>query len=217
MCSICGATKWNEHSEYIWHSSMDRGRDAHGKMGSPGFGWIGNHRAIPTTETETPIENQPVGIDPKIVFNGIISNDDELGILEGEADTSVLPRVLDFSSLLNFKKSIEQKLKGSFAIAVMFSSGEIWLACNYKPIWLAEDKDGEWYFSSLKNHFPKFLSPFKMDPYSVMNLKSGKKYPLFRFQSNRALVICSSGLDSTAVAAYAIHQHGKKKYHPDTF
>ncbi|KKL28518.1 hypothetical protein LCGC14_2374310, partial [marine sediment metagenome] len=51
--------------------------------------WIGNHRATPTTEAQYPTENQPVGDNPKIVFNGIISNDESLGALPGEADTSV--------------------------------------------------------------------------------------------------------------------------------
>ncbi len=221
-CAICGGTIWNGPAFHIWEESKDRGRDHHGQAfqtdrsgeydlstvykGS----WIGNHRATPTTEAQYPTENQPVGSDPKIVFNGIISNDDTLGVLPGEADTSVLPRVLDFSSLEAFRDSIEQKLVGSYAIAAMFvETGEIWLACNYKPIWLWRQA-GDIFFSSLRHHFPdEGREAFKMPPYSVSKLSDvSQTLPIRRVtNANRALVICSSGLDSTAVAAMAVQKH----------
>jgi 7-cyano-7-deazaguanine synthase len=210
MCSICGGTKWDNHAEYIFNQSMDRGRDAHGARTLRDGHWIANHRATPTTEVEDPIEQQPVGDNPFFVFNGILANDADLGIREGEADTSVLPRVLDTLSLDSFAGSIK-KLVGSFAIAAMNElngAGEIYLACNYKPIWIA-NKNGEYYFSSLKAHFPAELNPYRMEPYSVRRLTDDYiSIPVPRLQSNRALVIASSGLDSTAVAGYACDRHG---------
>lgn len=209
MCSICGGSSWDRISEGIWNRSQDRGRDDHGKFISVFNGkWIGNHRAIPTTETESPSEKQPVGADIKMVFNGIISNDENLGKKEGEADTSVLPRVLDCSSLWAFRDSVFDKLIGSYAIATLNPySGKIFLACNYKPIWILEYQ-GKKYFSSLASHFPPNTHPYRMDPYSVLDLFSGEKLPIQRRQSNKALVICSSGLDSTTVAAYSCKKHG---------
>ena len=206
MCSICGGSIEDSISKFIWNKSVDRGRDAHGRVSLPTFEWIGNHRAIPTTEVQSPKEKQPVGNIPKIVFNGIISNDDELGILEGEADTSILPRVLDFSDLTSFRNSIENKLVGSYAIACLFPDGRIWLAANYKPIWTLR-KNNQFYFSSLKSHFPEEEKPVRMKPYSVLDLYTGESLEIRRSQSEKALVICSSGLDSTAVAAFVCKIH----------
>lgn len=209
MCSICGGSVWNEISRHIWEVSQDRGRDDHGKYSLPSGSWIGNHRATPTTEVEKPVEKQPVGNNPKLVFNGIISNDQILGSKPGEADTSVLPRVLNFSSVENFRNSL-LKIKGSYAIAALFENGEIWLAANYKPIWIMQER-GEWYFSSLRNHFPKNTHPFQFPPYSVGILGKEDYLPIPRKQENKALVICSSGLDSTTVAAYACFLHSPEK------
>lgn len=204
MCSICGGTAWDNIAEFIWKRSSDRGRDDHG-MTKSGGAWIGNHRATPTTETQHPIERQPVGTDIKIVFNGIISNDHEFTKLDGEADTSILPRILNFTDLFKFKESIQQ-IKGSYAIAAMHKDGTIWLAANYKPIWIAKYLN-KYYFSSLQSHFPSFVSPYRFHPYSVGELTTKIVIPIERPQSKKALVICSSGLDSTTVAAFACVKH----------
>lgn len=214
MCSICGGTRWDVISERIWDLSRDRGRDAHGLFHCPNDGpWIGNHRATPTTEVESPKEKQPVGDNNwRFVFNGIIANDAELGIQEGEADTSVIPRVVEpkFRDLTRILEGVV-KLKGSYAIAALHvSTGEIQLACNYRPIWVVSHPNGHFYFSSLRHHLPMYLPAYRMKPYSVQFLASSPSSGLDipRIQGNKALVICSSGLDSTAVAAYACHTHG---------
>ncbi len=210
MCSICGGTVWDEISLHIWEKSRDRGRDDEGMIISEKGGWIGNHRATPTTEVLKPIERQPVGFKDKVVFNGIISNDKLLNLQEGEADTSVLPRVLNFSNLESFKNSIQEKVVGSYAIAVLKENGDIMLACNYKPIWISHHGN-EFYFSSLASHFPPNVRPYKMTPYSVRYLDNDASFPIERSQSEKALVICSSGLDSTTVAAYAVSIHGRER------
>lgn len=221
-CAICGGTVYDGPAISIWKKSQDRGRDHHGQafqdtlhenydLNSPyQSAWIGNHRGTPTTETQYPTENQPVGDNPKIVFNGIISNDDDLGSKSGEADTSVLPRVLDFTTLETFRDSIEDQLVGSYAIAALFiDTGEIWLACNYKPIWLWRHKK-DIFFSSLRHHFPDDgREAFRFAPYSVASLSHPERSLPIRRSNNAdsALVICSSGLDSTAVAAMAVKAH----------
>jgi len=208
MCSICGGTKWDSLSKYIWKACQDRGRDSEGKYHHPSGSWLGNRRAIPTTELENPIEKQPVGKKIKIVFNGIISNDKALGIKEGEADTSILPRILNFKTLTSFRDSLKL-LIGSYAIAAMKPNGIIWLAANYKPIWIAKN-NGNFYFSSLEQHFPLDVKPYKIKPYSTSILGHYDSWDIPRVQSSKALVIGSSGLDSTVVASYVCNKHKPK-------
>lgn len=209
MCAICGGTRWDSIAEWIWQKSEDRGRDDRGIIKTPEGPWIGNHRATPTTEVQEPLERQPVGNGPWFVLNGIIANDEELGVRGGEADTSVLPRVIHTGSLDQFAVDIIAELTGSYAIACLVKSPElkIYLACNYKPIWIAHH-DGQSYFSSLPHHFPPGMFPHRMDPYTIMDLESNYTIQIPRSQSDKALVIASAGLDSTAVAAYACHKHG---------
>ena len=205
MCSIVGGTKFDETAFKIYQNAKDRGRDFTGMCERHGL-WVANHRATPTTENDAPRHNQPFGATVKVVHNGVISNDKDLGVKEGEIDSSVLAEVLDFTSLAAMRDSLA-KVEGSYALAAM-TQKTIYLACNYKPIWIGK-KDNEYYFSSLEHHFEGTgIRPYRMKPYSVMNLLTGETHDLPRQQSNRAIVICSGGLDSTAVAAYACHEHG---------
>lgn len=205
MCSIVGGTKFDETAFKIYQNAKDRGRDFTGMCERHGL-WVANHRATPTTENDAPRHNQPFGATVKVVHNGVISNDKDLGVKEGEIDSSVLAEVLDFTSLAAMRDSLA-KVEGSYALAAM-TPETIYLACNYKPIWIGK-KDNEYYFSSLEHHFEGTgIRPYRMKPYSVMNLLTGETHDLPRQQSNRAIVICSGGLDSTAVAAYACHEHG---------
>lgn len=204
MCSIVGGTKFNETAFKIYQNAKDRGRDFTGMCERHGL-WVANHRATPTTENDAPRHNQPFGATVKVVHNGVISNDKNLGVKEGEIDSSVLAEVLDFTSLAAMRDSLT-KVEGSYALAAM-TTETIYLACNYKPIWIGE-KNNEYYFSSLEHHFNGTgIRPCRMKPYSIMNLLTGETLDLPRQQSNRAIVICSGGLDSTATAAFACHEY----------
>jgi 7-cyano-7-deazaguanine synthase len=203
MCSILGGTTFNEYANDVFQLSMDRGRDYSGLSNYAGS-WIANHRATPTNEVEYANTNQPFGIDGiKLVHNGTIANDMELGNPEGEIDSSVLTRVLRFGSFSRFADSLEA-IRGSYAIAVLHPDGRIWLACNYKPIWWIE-RGGELFFSSLERHLPG--KPHRVEPYSCYDLREQISIPLKRNQPDRALVVCSGGLDSTAVTGFAKDQH----------
>lgn len=199
MCSILGGTSFDEYSMKIYSRAKDRGRDYSG-LAQLGSNWIANHRATPTNEDESN-ENQPYGKSWKYVHNGTIANDKELGNKSG-IDSSILEHVLDVSSVDALAKSLE-KVKGSYALAIL-KEDEILLACNYKPIWYIE-LDGNYYFSSLQHHLG--VGAVKMQPYSVMSLKTKQSTSIKRTQSDRALVICSGGLDSTAVIGYALSVH----------
>lgn len=201
MCSILGGTIFDAKAFDVYTKAKDRGRDFSGLCERHGL-WIACHRATPTTEEEAPIHNQPIGGKYKIVHNGTISNDGELGVREGEIDSSVLAEVLDLTSLETFRDSL-QTVKGSYAIAAL-KEDTIYLACNYKPIFILR-QDGNVYFSSLKHHLGE--NSKRMDPYSVMDLLTGESLEIPREQPDRAIVICSGGLDSTSVAGYACQKH----------
>lgn len=205
MCSILGGNSFDFKAFEVFKLAQDRGRDFSGLCVVNGS-WIANHRATPTTEAEHPVNNQPIGGEVKFVHNGTIQNDKELGALPGEIDSAVLARVLDTTSLESFRDSLTQ-IKGSFAIAALKPNGEIYLACNYKPIFTERPANGNVYFSSLAHHLGD--NAVRMQPYSVMNLKTGETMPIKRTQEAGAIVICSGGLDSTAVAGYAAQKHLK--------
>lgn len=207
MCSILGGTKFNMAGFLIYEKAKDRGRDFTGLVEKNGY-WICNHRATPTNETERPNTNQPFGEHYKLVHNGTVANDAELGVPEGELDSMAFLNVLDVTDVRTVAESLK-KIVGSYAIAIL-KDREIILACNYKPIFYAE-VDGEHFFSSLANHFPVGCKPHRMKPYSVMNLVTKDYASIERKQSNDALVICSGGLDSTSVIGYAMKNHNTVK------
>lgn len=207
MCTICGGTNLNEKFLGIFKGSLDRGRDYSNIFYRKGS-WICNHRAVPTTEIENAEFNQPFGTDYKVVHNGTISNDKELGNPEGMIDSYILSKVLNFNTLETLRDSL-YKVVGAFAIGVMKPNGHFYLACNYKPIFYCYTPEGDFYFSSYKHHLSEFVDVRRLEPYSVFDEETKQSLPIKRKVFDNALVIASAGLDSTAVAAYACSQHKK--------
>lgn len=205
MCTICGGTSLNENFLSIFHTSLDRGRDYSNVFYRKGS-WICNHRAVPTTEVENAEFNQPFGTDYKIVHNGTISNDKELGNPDGMIDSYVLSKVLDFTDIYSLRDSL-YKVVGAYAIGILKPDGNFYLACNYKPIFYSYDKDGNFYFSSYAHHLISIGDVKRVPPYSIMDSETGEIISIKRDVQDRAVVIASAGLDSTAVAAYACATH----------
>lgn len=203
MCSILGGSQFNEYALDIFNKAKDRGRDYSG-LSQFGNLWIANHRATPTNEDENPVSNQPFGSSFKVVHNGTISNDGELGVKEGEIDSKALEHILDVKDIHTVKDSLT-KIKGSYAIAIM-KRDEIILACNYKPVFYIK-QGKEYYFSSLKHHLGK--DAIRVKPYSVLNLRTEKSVDIDRHQPSAALIICSGGLDSTSLVGYCSRLHSK--------
>lgn len=203
MCSILGGTSFDEKALQIIEKSKDRGRDYFG-LSKMGDFWIGNHRATPTNEIEHAVNNQPFGKSWKIVHNGTISNDEELGGKDGDIDSAVLADVLDFTGVVSLSKSLE-KIRGSFAIAATNGTA-IYLACNYKPIFY-RFINGELYFSSLNSHLDG--KGIRVEPYTVLNPLSGEWCDIPRIQFNSAVVVCSAGLDSSTCLQLAKDNHEK--------
>jgi 7-cyano-7-deazaguanine synthase len=185
----------------IYTRAKDRGRDFTGLCQLGDF-WIANHRATPTNEALIAVDNQPFGKDFKVVHNGTISNDVELGNADGGIDSKVLADIINPKNVYSVRDSLS-KVKGSFAIAIL-KKDEIILACNYKPIWYIE-RGGEYFFSSLQWHLGQGAQRVK--PYSVYSLTTGVSCDIERHQPNRALIVASGGLDSTALTGYAKEEH----------
>lgn len=201
MCSILGGNKFDEFALKIYQRAKDRGRDYTG-LSQYGDLWVANHRATPTNEAEWPVENQPFGRGYKVVHNGTIANDRELGVQEGQIDSQALANILKVDTVHTVAESLG-KVVGSYAIAVL-KKDEIILACNYKPIFYIR-KGGNVYFSSLKWHLGE--DAIRVEPYSALNLMTGEKATIKRNQPNKALIVCSGGLDSTSIVGYAQQKH----------
>lgn len=206
MCSICGGYNFDDVALKVFKASEDRGRDYSNIFYRKGS-WICNHRAVPTTEIENSEFNQPFGCDYKIVHNGTIANDKELGNPDGMIDSYILSKVLDCSSIHTLKDSLT-KVKGSYAIAILKPNGHFYLACNYKPIFYAGLGTDGFIFSSYRHHLKGISGVEKLTPYSILDTETGESLEIEREEYNRVAVICSGGLDSTAVAAYACKTYG---------
>lgn len=211
MCSICGGSKFNNLAMQVFHNAENRGRDYSNIFYRKGS-WICNHRAVPTTEVENAEFNQPFGTDYKIVHNGVIANDKELGNKEGMIDSYILSKVLDFTDIYTLRDSLN-KVKGSYALAIMKPNGYFYLACNYKPIFYSGLGTDNFVFSSYKEHLIEcdgIDHVERLAPYSILDTETGDSVEIPREELNKVAVICSGGLDSTAVAAYAVHEYGKE-------
>jgi len=224
MCTIVG---WNkniptEKAQYILSQAKSRGRDGYGleadgdifksvDINTPfdtsiynAKKVVGNFRATPTTEAVTKEEYlQPYC---GIVHNGVIANDKDF--FDFPVDSMVLPLVFkditEDSTVEEFKEAVE-KIKGSYALA-FFRGDTLFAACNYKPIYYYWDDEGVVFASE------GYMIPYPsvaMPAYSCAVIRGGKITfaELQRKQSNKAIVSCSGGLDSTTVA-YILKEQG---------
>jgi 7-cyano-7-deazaguanine synthase len=177
---------------------------------------IGNFRAEPTTEfvaKKTANDQQPYSLNKwNIVHNGTIANDkalrtgdypttiDSAAIVEQLADAGPIPDK-------EFAKYVFQvvitRLKGSYAILATHDDfpNLILAACNYRPIWYAEQENG-FFFASSKSFFPKDFTPIMVTPYSCWSFEPGRSERLDKEveYGKRALVVCSGGMDSVVAA-----------------
>lgn len=207
MCSICGGMSFDSDALKTFDLAKDRGRDYSNIFYQNGR-WLANHRAIPTTEANIPEHNQPFGTDYKVVHNGTISNDVELGNTNGEIDSSVIPKVLNFETIETLRDSLA-KLVGSYALGILKPNGHFYLACNYKPLFYVNAGKPNFQFSSYKEHLEHMGVPVeRLKPYSVFDEESGEHLDLPREKTGKVAVICSAGLDSTVVANHAVLTYG---------
>jgi len=182
---------------------------------------IGNLRAEPTTEyvvDKKPTDQQPYCFGPwAIVHNGTIANDKELRTneLETSIDSAAIVELLAQEEMRNclpdavgayFAKCIA-KLKGSYAILATHDDHPdmILAAANYRPIWFSW-KPQAVFFASARHYFPSSHVSQMLEPYSVWLFNKDGRFRLDRpkvSNNQKALVICSGGLDSTVAASWA--------------
>lgn len=186
---------------------------------------IGNNRAEPTTEfvSQKGIDDiQPFGNGTIFIsHNGVIANDKALKetynlTSSTRIDSSILP---DLINKLGVREAIKQ-IQGSFALAVIDAKQpqKIWLARNYKPLFLQNNPSLSALFFASR---PEYLAPerklndslylpaiVQVPPYHLVEI-DGTTGEIFgesfskRGRSRKALVICSGGLDSTTAAKWA--------------
>jgi len=182
---------------------------------------ICNLRAEPTTEyvRGKRLSDQQPYTDGgwSVVHNGTIANDKGLR-------THVLPTSIDSAAiseqLANTHGTLDDfaevigKLRGSYAILATHSdhTDKLFVAANYRPVWFIETPYGV-FFASSRDYLPREYPSRMLKPYTAALFdKNGfrKEVSLYRdkVQGERALVVCSGGLDSVVSAAYAQRELG---------
>jgi 7-cyano-7-deazaguanine synthase len=166
-----------------------------------------------------------------VVHNGVIANDKQLVTahnlqINTTIDSAIIPALL----AKRFRKTFQMKevaeylsktLIGSYAMAIAHEKypDQILLMTNYKPLYVAYHPMHDYYlFTSLESYLEeetladKLFSELRVEqvePYSAVIIHRGKRSSIEHFSlreeglSNKALIVCSGGLDSTVVAKYA--------------
>lgn len=182
---------------------------------------VGNLRAEPTTEfvrEKHLSDQQPYSSGGwSIVHNGTIANDKVLR-------THDLPTSIDSAAiaeqLANTRGTFDDflgvigKLRGSYAILATHNehTDKLFVAANYRPVWYIETPYGV-FFASSRDYLPREYPPRMLKPYTAALFdaygmsKEASLYP-DGVQGERALVVCSGGLDSVVSATYAQRKLG---------
>lgn len=177
---------------------------------------VGNLRAEPTTEYvkhKHRDDQQPYSLGNwHVVHNGTIANDKDIRTWRytSKIDSAAIVEVLNDQHNCEYPSSVfEQavrKLKGSYAILASRDQnpGRIFAAANYRPIWYILTSVG-YFFASSRHFFHSFDAvPQMLEPYTVACFDKSGVYKTKLLNDNvkeRALVVCSGGLDSTVAAA----------------
>lgn len=188
---------------------------------------INNDRAEPTTEylpRKVEKDIQPFGTRIYISHNGVIANDRELEAkyeLERSTtiDSAILPPLIEKlwdGTSTGLQQILRDEILGSYALAIVDKEQprRLFLACNYKPIFLEYDSElNALFFTSLESYLGQLdksiweSRPIKqMTPYTLLSVdvtKTSEELSLWRKAAQaegRALVVCSAGLDSTTAA-----------------
>lgn len=186
---------------------------------------IANNRAEPTTEyvlNKSHEDIQPFGNSVFVSHNGIIANDYELEKRfslkrRTKIDSVILPPLLEKiwdSSFDALQKILRDTVLGSFALAIVRRDNPdtLYLACNYKPIFLEYDKELDaLYFTSLESYLHQDSREIwdanptrQLKPYYIVKITTAKEFDerslWIADTKKRALVVASAGLDSTTAA-----------------
>lgn len=181
---------------------------------------VGNTRGEPTTEyiqDKKDYDQQPYYLRKgswHIVHNGTISNDKKIRTFEHPStiDSTAIVELFSQSGSSDAKHLVRLTgtLEGSYAILASHpETDEIFVACNYKPIWYIQTDYGM-FFASSERYFPGVLPARMVQPYTANifapnGTKPPGEYNLYsasEASNKKALVVCSGGLDSVVAATY---------------
>jgi 7-cyano-7-deazaguanine synthase len=167
-----------------------------------------------------------------VVHNGTISNDKEL-IAKYDLkpltaiDSAVIPELLeqlwDGRDEVALRNILIDELVGSYALAIYHTDNpdKIFFANNYKPLYLCFDSfTNVLYFSSFPEYMVEDVNDIfdsrklvEVKPYTLLSVdlmsKETKRQSLYKVDSytnikpKKALIIASSGLDSTVCISWA--------------
>lgn len=183
---------------------------------------IGNLRAEPTTEYvehKRKEDQQPYSCGPwTVVHNGTIANDAELRThaVQTTIDSAAIPETLERCSYAASPSAAflagVQKLRGSYAILAQHASHErtLFVAANYRPVWYCKTPLGYYFASAAEYLVDTGAVPQMLPPYTAWRFSLDyEPVCLDRsvLQRQRALVVCSGGLDSVVAATIACRQY----------
>ena len=182
---------------------------------------VGNLRAEPTTEfvREKRLSDQQPYTSGKwsIVHNGTIANDKALrthDLLTSIDSAAIAEQLAGKHGALDDFAEVIDKLRGSYAILATHSdhTDKLFVAANYRPVWYIETEHGV-FFASARDYLPQEYPSRMLKPYTAALFDTNgfrKEVSLYRdkVQGERALVVCSGGLDSVVSAAYAQRKLG---------
>jgi 7-cyano-7-deazaguanine synthase len=189
---------------------------------------LGNTRAEPTTEYVVDKlahrDVQPFRSGPLVVaHNGTIANDRELQPAGYDAKARSQVDTARWAAAAALEPTVEGVLGllgrtiGSYGIAVAHrTEGWVVLATNYKPLYVRRDGDA-WEWSSINPTGHPFLHQLAagwqpLPAYSALVLRPGQQpewVDMSVAPADSALVVCSGGLDSTVVAAWAARRYDR--------
>lgn len=193
---------------------------------------MNNNRAEPTTEyveNKTLLDVQPFSYCGTFVaHNGTIANDKELEKIydlkrNTKIDSAIVPPLLnkiwDGKDEKKLVEILNSEIIGSYAMSIWDNRNPetLWLAVNYKPMFLLCDFENDIiYYTSLESYLSiedlnsYFNSKFKIyevKPYTLLKISKDniESFSLYKSKKGKekALIVCSSGLDSTVSAAWA--------------
>lgn len=188
---------------------------------------INNDRAEPTTEyvpNKAREDIQPFGSSVYVSHNGVIANDYELERKYDlkrmtKIDSAILPPLLERlwdGTITTLQTILRDEILGSYALAIVDrrQPNKLFLACNYKPLFLEYDHDlHALFFTSLESYLGQSNKPIwdanpvrQLQPYTIFDVDTTQKeeqlslWRLDRSAEREVLVVCSAGLDSTVAA-----------------